>query len=50
MTVKEKLMQELECTIDSVLGDYAEEEYEYTKITNSDIDEIARKLKWYLNL
>lgn len=49
MTNKEKLLQEFACAITAELGDIAEEEFE-NKIEKGDIDAIARKVKWYLDL
>lgn len=50
MTVKEKLLQELSCAIDAVYGDQAEEDVEDNPISSSDIDAVARKTKFYLDL
>ena len=50
MTVKEKLLQELACAIDAVYGDAAEEDAEENPITSNDIDAVAKKTKFYLDL
>lgn len=50
MTVKEKLMQELECAINAVFGDDADKETEDVEISKSDIDAIAHKVKFYMDL
>ena len=49
MTIEEKLTQEFVAAISSVLGDKAEEEFE-GNINRADIDEIAKKVKFYLDL
>ena len=50
MSVKEKLLQELACAIDAVYGDEAEKDVDENPITSSDIDAVARKTKFYLDL
>ena len=50
MSVKEKLLQELACAIDAVYGDQAEKDVDENPITSSDIDAVARKTKFYLDL
>lgn len=49
MTIQEKLEQEFSAAIQSVLGDVADQEFE-DNIRNADIDEIARKVKFYLDM
>lgn len=49
MTKKERLLQEFKCAISAVLGDTEEEEFE-NDITKGDIDMIAHKVKFYLDL
>ena len=50
MTVKEKLIEELSCAIDAVLGEEAEKEFgENTPIDPSDLLAIARKANFYLD-
>ena len=51
MTVKEKLLEELECAINAVLGDYANQEFEEEYVVDAeDIDQIAKKVKFYMDL
>ena len=50
MTVREKLMQEFEAAIEAVYGDVAEDDEEYVEIEAGDIDAIARKVKFYLDI
>lgn len=53
MTIKEKLLQELACAIDDTFGAEAEKEYleENDDLINEwDIDAIAKKVKFYLDL
>lgn len=48
MTLKEKLLKEFECAINSVYGDVAEYDIEDVNIEESDIEAIAHKVKFYL--
>ena len=51
MTVKERILQEVECAIAAVLGDNEEkEDEEEYQVSAGDINEIARKVKWYMDL
>ena len=50
MTVKEKLIQEFGCAITAVLGDEADKGTEDVEISESDIDAIAKKVKFYMDL
>lgn len=51
MTNKEKLLQEFECAINAVLGDIANHHYvRHEEITEYDIDDISKKVKFYLGL
>ena len=50
MKVREKLLQEFEAAINAELGDLAEEEAENATIGTGDIDLIANKVKFYLDL
>ena len=50
-TVKERILQEVECAIAAVLGDNEEkEDGEEYHVSAGDINEIARKVKWYMDL
>ena len=51
MTVKERLLEEIECAINAVLGDCAEMEdgEEYT-VDRSDLEMIAKKTAFYMDL
>ena len=49
MTVKEKLIEELSCAIDAVLGEEAEKEFGETTMDSSDLLAIARKANFYLD-
>jgi len=49
-TVYSKLLLEISAAIQDVLGDNAELPAEDYEITASDIDEIAHKTKFYLDL
>ena len=51
MTTKEKLLEEFGCAIDAILGDEADKEYDADEsLEKGYIDEIARKVIWYLDL
>ena len=50
MTIYEKLIEELGCAISAVYGGAEDEEYEDGKITKHDLDAIARKVAFYLDL
>jgi len=50
MTVKEKLIQEFGCAITAVFGDEADKETEDVEISKSDIEAIAKKVKFYMDL
>ena len=51
MTTKEKLLEEFGCAIDAILGDEADKEYDADEsLEKSYINEIARKVIWYLDL
>jgi hypothetical protein len=51
MTVKEKLLEEIECAINAVLGDCADKEFEEEYVVDKgDIDLIAKKTKFYMDL
>ena len=51
MTVKERLLEEVECAINAVLGDYAEmEDEEEYKVDRGDIEMIAKKTMFYMDL
>lgn len=49
-TVLERLVEEFTCAINAVFGDVAEEKYEAKKVHKGDIEEIAHKVKFYLDL
>ena len=49
MTKREKLLEELSCAISAVFGDTENEEFE-NDISKDDIDAIASKVKFYLDL
>lgn len=49
MTNKEKLIQEFTCAITAVFGDNEDKEFE-NDITKGDIDMIAHKVKFYMDL
>ena len=54
MTLQEKLTQEFNAAIVAVLGDLADREYDSEElkiaINKADLQEIARKVAWYLDL
>lgn len=50
MTIYEKLMEEFGCAISSVLGDLAEQEYCEGKVDKLDLELIAKKVAFYLDL
>jgi hypothetical protein len=52
MTIKEKLLEEFGAAIVAIYGDVAEKEYEEFSddIEAGDINAIARKVKWYMEL
>jgi 2-methylcitrate dehydratase PrpD len=50
MTVYEKLKEEFGCAIMAILGDMADNDFDPENISASDIDAIARKVKFYLDL
>jgi len=51
MTVKERLLQEIECAINAVLGDNADkEDGEEYNVDSADVDLIAKKTKFYMDL
>ena len=50
MTIKEKLLEEFECAIKSVYGTMADKELKESDITNKDIEIIAKKVKFYMDL
>ena len=50
MTVKEKLLQELECAINAVYGDVADQDADEVEIEAADVEAIAKKTKFYLDL
>lgn len=49
VTKREKLLEELGCAITATLGSLEDEEFK-NDITKSDIDTIAHKVKFYLDL
>ena len=50
MTIKEKLLEELNCAILSAYGDKEDKQYEDGDITSDDIDYIAHKVKFYMGV
>ena len=50
MTVKEKLLTELSCAIVAVYGDDADKEVEQVELTKEDLQAIAKKVAFYLDL
>lgn len=50
MTVYEKLKEEFSCAIIAILGDGADNEFDPENISADDIEAIARKVKFYLDL
>ena len=50
MTMAEKLQQEFNCAINSVLGDLADQEYEEGSLSKEDLILIAKKVAFYLDL
>lgn len=50
MTVYDKLKEEFGCAILAIFGDEADKEFENGSVSASDIDAIARKVKFYLDL
>ena len=49
MTKKERLMIEFDAAIYAVLGENSKKEFN-NNITKEEIEEIARKVEWYLNV
>lgn len=50
MTIKERLMEEFECAIMATFGDKADKKEEEVELSKFDIDSIAMKVKWYMDL
>lgn len=50
MTIKEKLLQEFGAAIIAVFGDIAEKEYDANEISASDVEDVAHKVKFYMDL
>ena len=50
MTIKEKLLQEFECAINSCYGEQANTKFIKEDVIKEDIDEIAQKVKFYLGV
>ena len=50
MTIKEKLLQEFEASISATFGSRENDEYETDEVSASDIDYIAHKVKFYMDL
>lgn len=50
MTIKEKLLQEFGAAISAVFGDIAEKEYDANEISAIDVEDVARKVKFYMDL
>lgn len=50
MTNREKLLEEFGCAISAVLGDLAEQEYCEGKVDKLDLDLIAEKVAFYMDL
>ena len=50
MTVKEKLLQEFSAAISATYGELENADADRLEITASDINAIARKVKFYLDL
>ena len=50
MTVYEKLIEEFGCAITAILGDLSEQEYCEGKVDKLDLDLIAKKVAFYLDL
>lgn len=50
MTVYEKLKEEFDCAILAIFGDLADDDFDLENISASDIDAIAHKVKFYLDL
>jgi len=49
MTIYEKLIEEFGAAIVAVYGDVADKDFSKELISNSDIDAIAKKVKFYLD-
>lgn len=49
MTIKEELVQQFECAINATFGDMGEEEFDISKVSKSDITNIADKVCFYLD-
>lgn len=49
-TIRERLLEELDCAITAELGDNAEKDEKEYQVDASDIDAIAKKVKWYMEL
>ena len=50
MTVYDKLKEEFGCAIVAILGDLADQEYCECKVDELDLNLIANKVKFYLDL
>lgn len=50
MTVYDKLKEEFGCAIVAIFGDLADDEFDPEKVSAADIEAIARKVKFYLDL
>ena len=50
MTVKEKLQEEFTAAIIAIYGDLAEEDCEEIKVHKSDLQAIANKVAFYMDL
>lgn len=48
MTTEEKLLEEAKAAIRAVFGSQADEEFTGDSVSPSDIDAIAKKMKFYL--
>ena len=50
MTIQDKLMEELSCAIKAVYGSVADEEFDLEKVSREDLEAIAKKVAFYLDL
>ena len=49
-SVRDRLIEEFDCAITAVLGDNEEKDEQEYQVDASDIDAIAKKVKFYMDL
>lgn len=50
MTIKEKLLQEFGAAINAEFGSYGDNEWEDGMVSGAEIEDVAHKVKFYLDL